>query len=752
MTGPKLAEHISSTLRLWQGIQDLKTPSSSPDGSLVGSSGQPSIVLNGNDLTISHLVACARYSATASISNSPELADRLQRSIDALTTYLAKDSVVYGVNTGFGGSADVRTNELHDLQIGLLQHTQSAIITSWDKDPQANSEREPGSVMPPEWVRGAMLARANQNLRGQSAVRMEVLEGLIKMLEKGLVPMVPLRGTISASGDLMPMSYIAGALTGNPDVFVQMGKGRDMKVVPAPEALKASGLSPTGLGPKEGLGLINGTAPSVSLGSLVLYDAQQLAYLAQLCTAFAAEGMGGNAEWASAFIHAIRPHPGQIEAASNIRRALHGSNFVFGLESRVRSGEGLWQDRYSTRTAPQWIGPYLEDLLLAQRQLETELNSTSDNPLVDANETPGCPPPTGEVYSGGNFQAVAITSAMDKTRLALQMIGRMLFSQVSEMIHLSTNNGLEANLNASDKENFTMKGIDVNMAAYMSELAALAHPVSAHVMSAEMHNQGINSLALISARRTGEAVDLVRRMAACHLYVSCQAVDLRAVQKFFLKKIKAKIGECEGPFGGLGLDKGQLEALVEKIWPVVESTWCLWNAGSWQDRIKPTVEATMAPLTDFLTSTKPDISLSQLSTVKARFNEAVSTTAKATFYPNLATTPAHTAVQLGEGTSPLYTHIRNALHVPLHCGLDDDPLYNASNGLPTENKKTIGSWVGIVYEGLRGSLMDVVMQTAEGTAMVIREEGDWEGLNNGVGSVKVNGNGVHSNGVVNGAH
>ena len=145
MTGPKLAEHTSSVLRLWQGIQDLKQ---SPNDSSAGS--PATIILNGDDLTISHLVACARHAATASISTSPDLANRLQRSVDALSTYLNKDRVVYGVNTGFGGSADVRTNELLDLQIGLLQHTQSAIVTSWDKDPASNSEREPGSVMPPE--------------------------------------------------------------------------------------------------------------------------------------------------------------------------------------------------------------------------------------------------------------------------------------------------------------------------------------------------------------------------------------------------------------------------------------------------------------------------------------------------------------------------------------------------------------------------------------------------------------------------
>ncbi|KFH41187.1 Phenylalanine/tyrosine ammonia-lyase-like protein [Hapsidospora chrysogenum ATCC 11550] len=719
MMGAKVAEHTSATLRLWTQLQDLRR-------------GRSSIVLDGDNLSIAALVAVARHSVRATISTDDELARRIERSIVALDAYLSKDRVVYGVNTGFGGSADARTQELDDLQIGLLQHTQSAILTSWDKELAARAhEREPAHVMNPEWVKAAMVTRANQNLRGHSAVRLEVLQRLVAMAELDIVPMVPLRGSISASGDLMPMSYIAGALTGNPDVFVQVGKGKAARVVPSCEALRENGLTLTALAPKEGLGLINGTAPSVSVGSLVLYDAQQLAYLSQICTAFTSECLGGNVEWAAPFVHAIRPHPGQIEVASNIRRALHGSKFVVGLESRKRTGDGLWQDRYSTRTAPQWVGPYLEDLLLAQRQLETELNSTSDNPIVDANEMPGGGVPSGEVYSGGNFQAVAVTSAMDKTRLALQMIGRMLFSQVTEMIHPSTNHGLEANLNASDRENFTMKGIDVNMAAYMSELAALAHPVSAHVMSAEMHNQGINSLALLSARRTMEAVDLVRHMCACHLYVACQAIDLRATQRLFLETMRNKVLLDEtdkGAFHGLGLSGDELAQMTEKTFPVIESTWCHWNLGSWKERIPQVVEAVMSPVTQFLAATKPEVSVAQLDAFRSHFSDTISAAADAIFYPNLAITPAAVATQLGDGTAPLYAWVRSRLGVPTHCGLDDDPLYNLRRGLPTEGKKTIGSWVGMVYESLRGEMMDVIMQGAGDTKAAPRTQEEFEAL------------------------
>ncbi|CAG9989677.1 unnamed protein product [Clonostachys byssicola] len=733
MTGSKPIAHSAATLKLWQRLQEL-------------THGVSNLVLDGESLDISSIVAVARHGVLPTISRDEELIQKLGHSVDALKLYLENDTVVYGVNTGFGGSADARTNELIDLQIGLLQHTQSAIITSLDKDPQSNSEREPGHVMPPEWVRGAMVARVNQNLRGHSALRLEVLESLIAMVEKDIVPMVPLRGTISASGDLMPMSYIAGALTGNPDVFVQVGKGRDCKVVPAPEALKSSGLSPSGLGPKEGLGLINGTAPSVSVGSLVLYDAQQLAYLAQVLTAFASESMAGNVEWAQPFIHAVRPHAGQVEAASNIRQALRGSQFVVGLDSRRRKGDGLWQDRYSTRTAPQWIGPYLEDLLLAQRQLEVELNSTSDNPLVDASVAADGTV-VGDVYSGGNFQAVAVTSAMDKTRLALQMIGRMLFSQVTEMIHPSTNNFLEANLNASDKENFTMKGIDVNMAAYMSELAALAHPVSAHVMSAEMHNQGINSLALVSARRTMEAVDIVKHMSACHLYVCCQAVDLRATQVLFLQTLKEKTLFDEtkaGAFHPLGLSAANVQRLAEKTYPVVEGAWKNANLGSWKERIPFVEKAVIAPVVEFLGDLDVDVSVSRVSAFRSHFTSVVAATASSIYYPNLAIKPSMVATQLGDGTAPLYTWIRSRLQVPIHCGIDDDPLYAATNGLPTEGKKTIGGWVSIVYESLsKGEIAHVAMTTLAGIRKAPRTGQEFERL-----CLELNG--LHVNGTFNG--
>ncbi|PHH73880.1 hypothetical protein CDD82_5224 [Ophiocordyceps australis] len=711
MTGPKTlaGAHTAATLQTWRRVRHLKTS-------------QRSVALDGASLDMADVVAVARHGVAAAVSDKDEVARRVEASVTALAQYLERGWVVYGVNTGFGGSADSRTSALQELQMQLLQHTQSGIVASTDGDAAANSHREPPHVLPPAWVRAAMVVRANQNLRGHSAVRLPVLQRLLDLVRLGLTPLVPLRGSISASGDLMPMAYIAGAVTGNPDVLVQMGRGRDMSVLSAPDALRRCRLEPHGLGPKEGLGLINGTAPSAAAATLVLHDAHHLALLAQLLTAMAAEALGANVEWALPFVHHVRPHPGQVEAAANMRRFLRGSRLVCGLDSgRKRLGHGLWQDRYSTRTAPQWLGPYLEDLLLAQRQLDMELNSTSDNPIVD--------PHLGDVYSGGNFQATAVTSAMDKTRLALQMMGRMLFSQLSEMINPATNNGLDSNLNAGPREAFAMKGIDVNMAAYMSELAALAHPVSAHVMSAELHNQGINSLALLTARRTAEAADLVAHMCACHLYVSCQALEMRAAHHHFIDALRQRLHHDDALYRHVGLALPQAEPLMAALLPVIETTWYHWNAGTWLDRIPHLVDAITAPTSKFLASQDSDCSLKQLAAFKHHFEALVSNLAAANFPPESTMTPADVAARLGNGSARLYAYTRSVLGVPRLTGIQDDPLYCATNGLPTENKKTIGSWVTMVYESLRhGALMDVVLDGIDSSAEGPRTTEAWDRL------------------------
>ncbi|KAK1713569.1 phenylalanine ammonia-lyase [Colletotrichum lupini] len=650
--------------------------------------------LDGLYLDVPAVIAVARHGLVPRVKDDQLIRDRIRQSINVLDHHVENGWVVYGVNTGFGGSADSRTEQLKKLQISLLQHTQSAIIASSDlTDSQVDQDGQ-SHVIPTAWVKAAIVIRANQNLRGHSAVRLEVIEALLSLLRHDITPLIPLRGTISASGDLMPLSYIAGTLVGDPNISVTVGSGLSRKVMSARDALKQYDIQSVELQPKEGLGLINGTAPSAALAALVIHEANQLAVLAQGLTAFTSECLLGNVEWTNEFIHRIRPHDGQKEVANNIRNFLKSSKYVTGLEGKKRTGQGLWQDRYSTRTAPQWMGPYLEDLQLAYRQIRTELNSTSDNPVIDIGVVGDVT--AGDVYSGGNFQATAITSAMDKTRTALQMIGRMLFSQCSELINPATNNGLDPNLVFGDPDqSYTMKGIDVNMSAYMSELAALAHPVSSHVQSAEMHNQGINSLAFLSGRRTMEAVDVLSHMCAAHLLVCCQAADLRAYHEKFLSSIslspsmtnlasllsadmdiKSEVQTTETTTTRIGLDD------LVRVW------WYGANKYSHTQRCSVVASKAASHIMDSLAHDGSScVSLMQVLAVREEFRQTMEAwVADPSNNPNSNYTYPE---GLGLGSAALHDFVRQGLKVQFHQGLRE------------EQSSTIGTSVSKIYEAIR---------------------------------------------------
>lgn len=233
------------------------------------------------------------------------------------------------------------------------------------------------------------------------------------------------------------------------------------------------------------------------------------------------EALRGSDESFEPFIARVRPHPGQVDSARNIMAFLRGSQLLNRHDDQDEAT--LRQDRYSLRTASQWIGPVLEDFCLAYDQLTVELNSVTDNPLIETE--------TGRVFHGGNFQARAVTSAAEKLRQGLQGIGRMLFAQCTEMINPSTSWGLPPNLCSDDANtSFLFKGLDVVVAGLTSELGFLANPVGSHVQTAEMGNQSLNSMALVSARYTLEAVDVLSQIASAHLLALCQALDLRAIE------------------------------------------------------------------------------------------------------------------------------------------------------------------------------------------------------------------------------
>ncbi|KAL5333912.1 L-Aspartase-like protein [Aspergillus crustosus] len=673
--------HLHNTLQIWHRLQELI------------SGGE--IELDGTNLDIASVVAVARHNCNPKITKDPVVLEEVDASIRILKEHLDNGYSVYGVNTGFGGSADSRTTKVVSLQSALLQLTQAGVLLSSDKTDEEDTLL--GShAMPASWVRGTMVVRCNSNLRGHSAVKLPILESMVQLLRQGITPIVPLRGSISASGDLMPLSYIAGAIQGNPDVFVQVKSHDKTRIVKSNEGLRSAGIEAQELGPKEGLGLINGTSTSAAVASLVLHETNQLSILVQALSAMGLEALMGTAESFHPFISAIRPHDGQIECANNLLSFLQGSKLVVGLDNqKVQDRPGLIQDRYAWRCVSQWVGPQLEDLLLAHRQVTVELNSTCDNPLVDVKSS--------RVFNGGNFQAVSITSAMEKTRLCLQMFGRLIFSQATELIDPSLNNGLPTNLVADDPSlSFTMKGVDISMASYMAELGYLSNPVSSHVQSAEMRNQAINSMALVSTRYSMQAVEVLSLMCACDLYIACQALDLRALHEAFLEHAKPQLHSITSSIFFTYLSVSELAALKESLSQSLVESWPTTNRLSASERVHKVVEKALSVLLDSLKG-RQGPSLGDLETWKTHtrdsLNKVYQNTADAFFLKQ------HTADLLGEGSKILYTTVRQQLGVPFHQGFVEHPTIG-NETLNGRAKKTIGSWISIIYEALRdGRLM-----------------------------------------------
>ena len=446
-----------------------------------------------------------------------------------------------------------------------MQRNQHSSSTS--SQPVLPLDHQIKACMPESWVRASILVRVNSLAKGASGVQWQTLLALLVLLARRITPVIPLRGSISASGDLSPLSYVAAVLEGKPSSSVFTSPLTDTSgerhVEPADEALAVRQIPSINLGTREALALVNGTSVSAAVAALASHEAMLITSLAHVLTAMSVEALRGTDEPFDSFFTQVRPHRGQSESASTVLSLLSGSSLVWRNHSSAEAS--LRQDRYSIRTASQWIGPCIEDLLLAHEQITIELNSATDNPLIDSS-----PASTGgeRILHGGNFQAKSITSAVEKIRQAAQSVGRMLFTQCTELINPATSRGLPPNLVVAEpSENFIFKGTDILIAALLSELGFLANPVGAHVQSAEMGNQALNSLALISARYTMDSLDILAQLAAAHLLAVCQALDLRALNARFVERLSDLFAERYSEILGSHLSGVQkAENLKERCW------------------------------------------------------------------------------------------------------------------------------------------------------------------------------------------
>ncbi|WP_285746241.1 aromatic amino acid ammonia-lyase [Lentzea sp. NBRC 105346] len=473
------------------------------------------IAIGARLLTVADAVRIAR-GGKPDVRLDDAAAARMTASVELKNHLIATGQPIYGVTTGFGASCirQIGAAKTVALQRNLVQY-------------HLNGS---GPIAQPDVIRATMAVRANCLARGYSGVRPEVVRLLLDCLRHDVLPLIPERGSVGASGDLVPLCYLANLLTGEGDVLF---RGRETT---AEEALKECGLTPVTLEAKEALALINGTSFMTGFAALALHDAEELAFAADLCTALASEVLLGNRGHFDAVIHDQKPHQGQVRSAAQVRELLAGSGLskdypqVLGALPAIEDGSFLElnhsiQDRYSVRCAPHVVGVLRDTTRWAREWLEVEMNSTNDNPLFDVD--------SGNVYNGGNFYGGHVGQAMDSLKTAVASVGDLLDRQLALIVDEKFNNGLTPNLipRFTDDDDQGLhhgfKGMQIACSALTAEALRNTMPATSFSRSTEAHNQDKVSMGTIAARDARTVVELVQNVVAIHLLALCQAADLR---------------------------------------------------------------------------------------------------------------------------------------------------------------------------------------------------------------------------------
>ncbi len=484
-----------------------------------------SVAIGNGRLTVEDVAAIASGKAGAALSGDPAFRERIERGAAFLAGLLARQQEVYGVNTGYGDNCTVRIPPelVAELPLHLTRYHGCGL----------------GEWLTPEETRSVLIARLNSLSQGVSGVRWVLLERLAWLLEQDVLPRIPSEGSVGASGDLTPLSYIGAVLAGEREVW----HGGQLK--PAADVLAACGLEPIVLAPKEGLALMNGTAVMTGLACLAFERAEYLTRLCARLTAMATLALQGNRGHFDPALFAVKPHAGQNQIAAWIYADLEdGTN----AKEQIRL-----QDRYSIRCAPHIIGVLRDALGWMRRDIENELNSANDNPIID--------PDAERVLHGGHFYGGHIAFAMDGMKNAVANLADLMDRQLALLVDTRYNHGLPQNLSGCKGEraaiNHGFKAVQITASACTAEALKLTMPASVFSRSTECHNQDKVSMGTIAARDALRVLTLTEQVAACLALAVVQGVALRQRQ-----------GELD--ISCLPADMQAFAASLEDVFPLLE--------------------------------------------------------------------------------------------------------------------------------------------------------------------------------------
>jgi len=446
-------------------------------------------------VAIEDIVDIAHKSAGAVLSDASEFRSAITGGADFLDRLLRGDQSIYGVTTGFGDSCTVKIEA--DLIAELPQHLYTYHGCGL------------GEYLTLAQTRAVIAVRLASLCKGYSGVSVQLLEQLVDLLRYDLLPVIPSEGSVGASGDLTPLSYLAAALCGEGEVW------REGRRIAAHQALVDAGLTPLRLRPKEGLAIMNGTSVMTALACLAYSQAEYLTRLVTRITALAVFALDGNAYHFDAKLFSMKPHKGQQQVAAWLRQDLPANQ-------SSQDGTRL-QDRYSIRCAPHVIGVLADALPWLREWIENEINSVNDNPIIDTEDE--------RVLYGGHFYGGHIAFAMDSMKNAVANLADLLDRQMALLVDTRYNNGLPANLSGAEGPrlaiNHGLKALQISVSAWTAEALKLTMPASVFSRSTECHNQDKVSMGTIAARDCLRVLDLTEQVVAGLLITTRQGVWLR---------------------------------------------------------------------------------------------------------------------------------------------------------------------------------------------------------------------------------